>query len=82
MVKRVVFVAAVLLSSGAAAESDHAIVPETESAREVTQELCTTVGVGPDGLRTDCRIAVRPAALDNPSLKGICTTYYGRRTCY
>jgi hypothetical protein len=82
MVKRVVFAAAVLLSSGAAAESDHAIVPETDAAPMVTQEVCTTVGVGPDGVRTDCRVAVRPAALDNPALKGICTTYYGRRTCY
>jgi hypothetical protein len=48
----------------------------------VTQEVCTVALWGYDAIRTDCRIAAHPAPKTNPALRGICTTYYGRRTCY
>ena len=33
-------------------------------------------------IRTECRTgAIAPAKAD-PALKGICTIYYGRRSCY
>jgi len=33
-------------------------------------------------VRTNCRTEPVPVRRDDPALSGICTTYYGRRTCY
>jgi hypothetical protein len=70
------------MSFGARAEADHAVAPEAEVLPAVTQEVCTVALWGYDEIRTDCRIAAHPAPKTNPALRGICTTYYGRRTCY
>ena len=56
--------------------------PEAEVVPVVTHETCTTSEWGFDAVRTDCRMEVLPAPRGNPGLKGICTTYYGRRTCH
>jgi hypothetical protein len=37
-------------------------------------------GVGE--IRTDCRYEALAPEKAIPALKGLCTTYYGRRTCY
>lgn len=76
----------VCMASASAAE-EHAINPEPEllSAGLVpaaTREVCTTSEWGFDEIRTACEMEVLPARRGNPALKGICTTYYGRRTCY
>jgi hypothetical protein len=34
------------------------------------------------GIRTECRTEELAPAKADPALKGICTIYYGRRTCY
>lgn len=84
MVKRIVLasIVGILFGAAAAAQTEHAIAPETDLVPVVTQEICTTIDWGIDGVRTNCRMAERPAPTENPALKGICTTYYGRRTCY
>jgi hypothetical protein len=81
MIKRALFVA-MLAMLGGAAQADQAAAPEANLVQVVTQETCTSAVWGYDGIRTDCRTAVRPALKANPALQGICTTYYGRRTCY
>jgi hypothetical protein len=83
MWKRVGFVCFVaMLSSTAQAEPEHEIAPDGTIVPVVTREICTSALWGHDEVRTDCRLEVRPAAKANPALQGICTTYYGRRTCY
>jgi hypothetical protein len=47
-----------------------------------TREVCTTSDWGYGEIRTDCRTEALPVRPDDPALRGICTTYYGRRTCY
>jgi hypothetical protein len=81
MVKRALFVAMVVMFSGAA-QAEHAVAPEADLLPVVTQEICTAALWGYDEVRTDCRTEVRPAPKANPALSGICTTYYGRRACY
>jgi len=81
MVKRVLFAAMVAMLGGTA-QAEHAIAPEANLLPVVTQEVCTTALWGYDEVRTDCRMEVRPAPKTNPALRGICTTYYGRRACY
>jgi hypothetical protein len=81
MVKRVLLAALVAMVSGAA-QAEHAIAPEADLLPVVTQEVCTTADWGYDAVRTDCRTVVRAASKPSPALKGICTIYYGRRTCY
>ena len=81
MGRRVLFAAMVALLSGTA-QAEDAIAPEANLLPVVTQEVCTTAQWGYDAVRTDCRMEVRAAPTTNPALKGICTTYYGRRTCY
>lgn len=81
MVKRVLFAAMVAMLGGAA-QAEHAIAPEANLLPVVTQEVCTTALWGYDAVRTDCRMEVRAAPKTNPALRDICTTYYGRRTCY
>lgn len=85
MVKRGIL-ATLLVIFGGAAWADHAIRPvEPEpvvAVSTVTREVCTTAEWGIDEVRSDCRMAVVPAAPGNPALSGVCTTYYGRRNCY
>jgi len=47
-----------------------------------THEVCMTSAWGYGEVRTDCRTQPVPVRRDDPALSGICTTYYGRRTCY
>jgi hypothetical protein len=68
-------------------QAEHAVTAEadaTESLMQhaVTQETCTVGEWGYDEVRSDCRVRVREAPKPNPALKGICTIYYGVRTCY
>ena len=81
MVKRVLFAAMVAMLGGIAHAED-AVAPEANLVPVVTREVCTTALWGFDEIRTDCRTVVRAAAKPSPALKGICTIYYGRRTCY
>jgi hypothetical protein len=83
MGKPAILALAVLLL-GSAARAEHAIAPEVEAevVAVVTHEVCTTSEWGFGAVRTACRVEVLPAARGNPALKGICTTYYGRRTCH
>ncbi len=81
MVRRALFAAAVAMVSWTA-QAEHAVAPEANLVPTVTREVCTTAEWGYDAVRTDCRVEVRAAPLPNPALKGICTIYYGRRTCY
>ena len=74
-------VAAILLTP-AQAEPQQAVAPEANLVPVVTREVCTTTNWGFEEIRTDCRMEVSPAPKDNPALKGICTTYYGRRACH
>jgi hypothetical protein len=82
MVKRLVLAAVMGIVCGAAASAEHAVTPEDELVPVATQEICIMIDWGLDGVRTDCRMAVRQAPVDNPALKGICTIYYGRRICH
>ncbi len=83
MEKPAILFLAVLLLSGAA-NAEHAFVPQSqpELVPVVTHEVCTTSEWGFDEVRTDCRMEILPAPRGNPGLKGICTTYYGHRTCH
>ncbi|MGH6735457.1 MAG: hypothetical protein ACRECX_05185 [Methyloceanibacter sp.] len=85
MGKRAVIALTVAMLCGAA-EAEHAFVPETEAEVElvpaVTREVCTVSEWGYDEVRTDCRYEMLPPPRGNPALRGICTTYYGRRTCH
>ena len=80
MRRRVLFAAMVAMLSGTA--QAEGVAPEANLVPVVTQEVCTTALWGFDEIRTDCRTEVRAASKPSPALKGICTIYYGRRTCY
>jgi hypothetical protein len=82
MVKRLVLAAVMGIVWSAAASAEHAMASEADLVPVATQEICTAIDWGLDGVRTDCRTAVRQAPVDNPALKGICTIYYGRRICH
>jgi hypothetical protein len=64
------------------AQAEHAVAPEADLVPAVTQETCTVGDWGYDEVRSDCRLQVRAAPKPNPALKGICTIFYGVRTCY
>jgi hypothetical protein len=64
------------------AQAEHAVAPEASLVAASTREICTEIAWGYDGVRTDCRFQTIAAREPNPALKGICTTFYGRRTCY
>jgi len=81
MVKRVVFATLVAMVA-VTAQAEHAVAPEGGMVPAVTREVCTTGEWGFDEVRTDCRVEVQAAPKPNPALSGICTIYYGRRTCY
>jgi hypothetical protein len=83
MLKRVVLAGFIVALGGAAqagqnpaAKADPSLVPV------VTHEVCTTTNWGFGEIRTTCRTETSPAPKANPALTGICTTLYGRRTCY
>jgi hypothetical protein len=83
MLKRVLFAGFVALLGGAAqADQDHAVTPDASLVPVVTREVCATTNWGFDEIRTACRTEALPPSQGNPALRGICTTYYGRRTCY
>jgi len=83
MLKRVLCAGVVAILGGAAqADQDHAVTPDASLVSVVTREICTTTNWGFGEIRTDCRTEARPAPKANPALSGICTTFYGRRTCY
>ncbi|HZJ11930.1 MAG TPA: hypothetical protein VFD26_04675 [Methyloceanibacter sp.] len=81
MVKRVLF-AAIRRCSVLRRKPSMPITPEAKLLPIVTQEVCTSALWGYDEVRTDCRTEVRAAPKVNPALRGICTIYYGRRTCH
>lgn len=81
MMKRVVFAGLVVAISGTA-QAEHAVAPEGELVPVVTREICDVAEWGYDQVRTECRVEVLPAPKANPALSGICTIYYGRRTCH
>lgn len=64
------------------AHAEHAVAPEAKLVAASMREICTEIAWGQDGVRTDCQFQALAAREPNPALKGICTTYYGRRTCY
>jgi hypothetical protein len=79
--------AIVACMASASAADEHAINPEPELlpaglVQAATREVCTTSDWGFDEVRTQCDVQVLSARRSNPALKGICTTYYGNRTCY
>jgi hypothetical protein len=87
MGKRVVLLASMVLLLSGAANAEHGVVPEVASEPELlpvgsTREVCTYTEWGHDEVRTDCRYEVLPPPRGNPALQGVCTTRYGRRTCY
>jgi hypothetical protein len=79
---RIMFAAvAAMLTTSAYAE--HAIDADQPTYQPAgLREVCSTMDWGVGGIRTDCRYEALPPEGANPALKGICTTYYGRRTCY
>lgn len=81
MVRRGVL-AGLVAMMGWTAQAEHAIAPEADGFPMTTREICTMIAWGYDGVRTDCRYRVLSAQKPKEALKGICTTYYGRRTCY
>ncbi len=68
------------------AHAEHAIdiEPGYQPAYQPTavSEVCSTTDFGYGEIRTDCRTSPIAPAKADPALKGICTIYYGRRTCY
>jgi hypothetical protein len=81
MMKRVLF-AGLVASIGGVAQAEHAVAPEGGLVPVVTREICDVAECGYDQVRTDCRTEVRPVAKPNPALSGICTIYYGHRSCH
>jgi hypothetical protein len=79
---RQALLAATVAMVGWAAQAEHAVAPDAKLVPAVTREVCTESVWGFDEIRTDCRIEVRAAPQPNPALKGICTIYYGRRSCH
>lgn len=57
-------------------EHDLYIVPAA------TREICTTLELGFGEIQTDCRMKPIPIRAEDPTLRGLCITRYGRRTCY
>jgi hypothetical protein len=62
---------------------EHGVEPDAGYYPAASREVCTTTNYGGgDIIETDCRYEALPPPRGNPALKGICTIYYGRRTCY
>jgi hypothetical protein len=58
------------------AEHDVYLVPAA------TREVCTTLELGFGDIQTDCRTQPIQVRGDDPALRGLCITRYGRRVCY
>ncbi|MGH6866806.1 MAG: hypothetical protein ACREDO_11710 [Methyloceanibacter sp.] len=56
--------------------------PEATFQRAAMREVCTTSEWEFGEIRTDCRTEYLRPSKGNPALDGICTTYYGHRTCH
>ena len=83
MLKRVVLAGLIAALGGAAqAAQGQPTAPEPGLLAVVTHEVCTTTNWGFGEIRTGCRTYTTQAAKPNPGVKGICTTYFGHRTCY
>jgi len=83
MLKCVVLTGCLALMGGAALADDNSPVPsQTEMVPVVTREVCTSSDYGVGEIRTECRTETMPAPKADPRMKGICTTFYGKRTCY
>jgi len=82
MGKRIVFAAALAMVTGTA-HAESAGPTDGPSYQPVgMREVCSTIDFGYGEIHTECRTeAVAPSKAD-PALKGICTIYYGRRSCY
>jgi predicted transglutaminase-like cysteine proteinase len=74
---------AAMLSTAAQAQTQHAIEADESIYQPAgIREACSTMAWGVGEIRTDCRYEALAPEKTNPALKGICTIYYGRRTCY
>jgi hypothetical protein len=78
---------------GGAAKAGHGVIPDEapavpyeapyeSAAAQGYRETCEQMDWSFDGVRTECRYETLPVRRANPALKGICTIYYGNRTCY
>jgi hypothetical protein len=47
-----------------------------------TREVCTTREWGFGEIQTDCRTTPIRVRAEDPALRGLCVTRYGRRICY
>jgi hypothetical protein len=66
-----------------AAQAEHAIEADEPIYQPAgVREVCSTMDWGVGEIRTDCRYEALAPEKANPALKGLCTTYYGHRTCY
>ncbi len=86
MGQRIVYAALAALIC-TAAHAEHAIDIDEPSYQAAFQpagvrEVCSTMDFGYGEIRTDCRTTAITPAKPDPALTGICTIYYGRRTCY
>jgi hypothetical protein len=82
MGQRIIFAAMAAMIS-TAAQAQHAIQVDEPSYQPVgVREVCSTMDFGFGEIRTECRTEELAPAKADPALKGICTIYYGRRTCY
>ena len=83
MLKCVVLAGLLAALGGVAQAQEQPVVAQDGNVLPAaTREVCTTVNWGFGDSRTECRTEALPPAQANPALHGICTTYYGRRTCY
>ena len=72
-----------MLGGAAQAEPEHAVTPEASLVPVVTREVCTTtIGASTRNPADGLPDGGEPGAKGNPALEGVCTIYYGRRTCY
>jgi predicted transglutaminase-like cysteine proteinase len=79
----IIAAAAAMLSTAAQAQPQHAIETDEPVYQPAgMREVCSTMNWGVGEIRTDCRYEALLPERANPALKGICTTYYGRRTCH
>jgi hypothetical protein len=84
MLKGVVLVGLLTLSASVAhAENDKKwVTHDGKVLPAATREICTTTNWGVGEVRTECWTEEIAPKEPNPALKGICTTLYGKRTCY
>ncbi|MGE5260068.1 MAG: hypothetical protein ACM3MH_04225 [Actinomycetota bacterium] len=74
---------AAMLGTAAQAQTQHAIEADEPIYQPAgMREICSTMDWGVGEIRTDCHYEALVPERANPALKGICTIYYGRRTCY